>query len=59
MGLWAHGKTEGDNHGIIGPYSFKSQPGQNVTVNDDCYQTMIMNCFLSEIEARDFNKFWC
>lgn len=46
---------------VYGPVesSFKSQPGQNGTVNGDCYQTMIMNCLLYEIEARDFNKFWC
>jgi len=43
-GLWAGG--------IIGPYFFKTEAGQNVTVNGDRYCAMITDYLLSEIEAR-------
>jgi len=46
-GLWA---SE-----IIGPYFFKNEAGQNVTVNDARYHAMIADYLLSAIEACDLD----
>lgn len=44
--------------GIVGPYFFKNEAGQNVTVNGDRYRTMITDYLLPEIEARGLNELW-
>lgn len=49
-GLWAGG--------IIGPYFFKNEAGQNVTVNGARYRTMITDYLLPEIEARNLRDTW-
>ncbi|KAL4152933.1 hypothetical protein QTP88_000766 [Uroleucon formosanum] len=46
-GLWAGG--------IIGPYFFKNEAGQNVTVNGARYRAMITDYLLPEIEVRNLN----
>lgn len=47
-GLWAG----------IGPYFFKNEAGQNVTVNGACYRTMLTELLLPEIKARNLNDIW-
>lgn len=49
-GLWAGG--------IIGPYFFKNEAGQNVTVNGARYRAMITDYLLPEIEVRNLNDVW-
>lgn len=49
-GLWAGG--------IIGPYFFKNDAGENVTVNGDRYRAMITDYLMPEIEARDLGDIW-
>jgi len=46
-GLWAGG--------IIGPYFFKNEASQNVTVNGTRYHAMTTDYLLPEIEARDLD----
>ena len=49
-GLWAGG--------IIGPFFFKNDQNQNVTVNGQRYRAMITDFLLPEIEARGLNDIW-
>ncbi len=44
--------------GIIGPYFFKNDAGENVTVNGDRYRAMITDYLMPEIEARDLGDIW-
>ncbi|XP_069963847.1 uncharacterized protein [Bactrocera oleae] len=44
--------------GIIRPYIFKNDVGENVTVNDHRYRVMITDYLMSEIEARDHGCIW-
>ncbi|GFW11628.1 putative transposable element [Trichonephila clavipes] len=48
--LWAGGN--------IGPYFFKNDEGQNVTVNGDRYSTMITNFFIPELNNHDVQELW-
>ena len=42
--------------GIIGPYFFKNDGGQNVTVNGDRYRAMITNFFIPELNNHDVQE---
>ncbi|GFU61085.1 uncharacterized protein TNCV_4437131 [Trichonephila clavipes] len=44
--------------GIIGPYFFKNDEGQNVTVNGDRYRDMITNFFIPELNNHDVQELW-
>jgi len=44
--------------GIIGPYFFKNEAGQNVTVNGARYRAMITEYLLPEIESRNLDDIW-
>ena len=44
--------------GIIGPYFFKNDDGQNVTVNGDRYRAMITNIFIPELNNHDVQELW-
>ena len=44
--------------GIIGPYFFKNDDGQNVTVNGDRYRAMITNFFIPELNNHDVQELW-
>ncbi|GFV23618.1 putative transposable element, partial [Trichonephila clavipes] len=44
--------------GIIGPYFFKNDEGQNVTVNGDRYRAMIANLFIPELNNHDVQELW-
>ncbi|GFV95047.1 putative transposable element [Trichonephila clavipes] len=44
--------------GIIGPYFFKHDEGQNVTVNVDRYRAMITNFFIPELNNHDVQELW-
>ncbi|GFS80396.1 uncharacterized protein TNCV_3448231 [Trichonephila clavipes] len=44
--------------GIIGPYFFKNDEGQNVAVNDDRYRAMITNFFIPELNNHDVQELW-
>ncbi|GFX73445.1 uncharacterized protein TNCV_3402561 [Trichonephila clavipes] len=44
--------------GIIGPYFFKNDEGQNVTVNGDRYTAMITNFFIPELNNHDVQELW-
>ncbi|GFW04020.1 transposable element Tc3 transposase [Trichonephila clavipes] len=44
--------------GIIGPYFFKNDKGQNVTVNGDRYRAMITNFFIPELNNHDVQELW-
>lgn len=44
--------------GIIGPYFFKNDGGQNVTVNGDRYRAMITNFFIPELNNHDVQEMW-
>ncbi|GFS81932.1 putative DD41D transposase [Trichonephila clavipes] len=44
--------------GIIGPYFFKNDEGQNVTVNGDRYRDMITNFFIPELNNNDVHELW-
>ncbi|GFV42157.1 histone-lysine N-methyltransferase SETMAR [Trichonephila clavipes] len=44
--------------GIIGPYFFKNDEGDNVTVNGDRYRAMITNFFIPELNNHDVQKLW-
>ncbi|GFV04660.1 putative DD41D transposase [Trichonephila clavipes] len=44
--------------GIIGPYFFKKDEGQNVTVNEDRYRAMITNFFIPELNNHDVQELW-
>jgi len=48
--LWADG--------IIGPYFFKNDAGQNVTVNGDRYRAMINDFFIPELDHLDVGELW-
>lgn len=49
-GLWAGG--------IIGPYFFKNEEGQRVTVNGNRYRTMINEFLLPNLEDMDMDEMW-
>ncbi|GFY17760.1 uncharacterized protein TNCV_1074951 [Trichonephila clavipes] len=44
--------------GIIDPYFFKNDEGQNVTVNGDRYRAMITNFFIPELNNHDVQELW-
>ncbi|KAK9877340.1 hypothetical protein WA026_017734 [Henosepilachna vigintioctopunctata] len=44
--------------GVIGPYFFKNDDGQNVTVNGDRYRVMITNFFIPELNNHDVQELW-
>ncbi|GFW42385.1 uncharacterized protein TNCV_239821 [Trichonephila clavipes] len=44
--------------GIIGPYFFKNDEGDNVTVNGDRYRAMIINFFIPELNNHDVQEQW-
>ncbi|GFX54562.1 transposable element Tcb1 transposase [Trichonephila clavipes] len=44
--------------GIIGPYFFKNDEGDNVTVNGDRYRAMITNFFIPELNNHDVQELW-
>jgi len=44
--------------GIIGPYLFKNDAGQNVTVNGERYRHMIKNFFIPELHHVDVGQLW-
>ncbi|GFU33174.1 putative DD41D transposase [Trichonephila clavipes] len=44
--------------GIIGPYFFKNDEGNNVTVNGDRYRAMITNFFIPELNNHDVQELW-
>ncbi|GFT55523.1 putative DD41D transposase [Trichonephila clavipes] len=44
--------------GIIGPYFFKNDEGQNVTVSGDRYRAMITNFFIPELNNHDVQELW-
>ncbi|GFW89174.1 putative DD41D transposase [Trichonephila clavipes] len=44
--------------GIIGPYFFKNDEGQHVTVNGDRYRAMITNFFTPELNNHDVQELW-
>ncbi|GFS60302.1 transposable element Tc1 transposase [Trichonephila clavipes] len=44
--------------GIIGPYFFKNDEGNNVTVNGDRYRAMITNFFIPELNNHNIQKLW-
>ncbi|GFW00785.1 putative DD41D transposase [Trichonephila clavipes] len=44
--------------GIIGPYFFKNDECQNVTVNGDRYRAMITNFFIPELNNHDVQELW-
>ena len=44
--------------GIIGPYFFKNDDSQNVTVNGDRYRAMITNFFIPELNNHDVQELW-
>ncbi|GFY24640.1 putative transposable element [Trichonephila clavipes] len=44
--------------GIIGPYFFKNDEGDNVTVNGDWYRAMITNFFIPELNNHDVHELW-
>lgn len=48
--LWAEG--------IIGPYFFKNEAGNNVTVNGERYRAMINDFFVPELEDVDVDDLW-
>ncbi|XP_069962790.1 mucin-17-like [Bactrocera oleae] len=45
--------------GLIGPYSFENDTGENVNVNGDRYRDMITDYWMPDIEARDLGEMWC
>ncbi|XP_072383871.1 uncharacterized protein [Diabrotica undecimpunctata] len=49
-GLWAGG--------IVSPYFFKTEAGQNVTVNGNRYRAMITDYLVPEIVARGLGDIW-
>lgn len=44
--------------GIIGPYFFKNDAGQNVTVNGDRYRAMITDFFVPQLNNHDVQELW-
>ncbi|GFU81135.1 uncharacterized protein TNCV_1117871 [Trichonephila clavipes] len=44
--------------GIFGPYFFKNDEGDNVTVNGDRYRAMITNFFIPELNNHDVQELW-
>ena len=44
--------------GIIGPYFFKNDAGQNVTVNSDRYRAMITDFFIPQLNNHDIQELW-
>ncbi|XP_074036992.1 uncharacterized protein isoform X2 [Leptinotarsa decemlineata] len=44
--------------GIIGPYFFKDAVGRNVTVNGDCYRSMLTNFLLPKMEELNLVDMW-
>ncbi|GFV76871.1 putative DD41D transposase [Trichonephila clavipes] len=44
--------------GIIGPYFFKNDESDNVTVNGDRYRAMITNFFIPELNNHDVQELW-
>ncbi|GFU50241.1 putative DD41D transposase [Trichonephila clavipes] len=44
--------------GIIAPYFFKNDEGNNVTVNGDRYRAMITNFFIPELNNQDVQELW-
>ncbi|GFW92371.1 uncharacterized protein TNCV_4920001 [Trichonephila clavipes] len=44
--------------GIIGPYFFKNDEGNNVTVNGVRYRAMITNFFIPELSNHDVQELW-
>lgn len=44
--------------GIIGPYFFKNDAGQNVTVNGDRYRAMITDFFVHQLNNHDVQELW-
>jgi len=44
--------------GFVGPYFFKNDDGQNVTVNGDRYRAMITNFLISELNSHDFQELY-
>ncbi|XP_069964574.1 uncharacterized protein [Bactrocera oleae] len=44
--------------GIIGPYFFKNDDGQNITVNGALYRAMITDFFIPELNPCDLGDIW-
>ncbi|GFW81989.1 putative DD41D transposase [Trichonephila clavipes] len=44
--------------GIIGPYFFKNDEGQNVKINGNRYRAMITNFFIPELNNYDAQELW-
>ncbi|KZC12688.1 hypothetical protein WN55_04156 [Dufourea novaeangliae] len=44
--------------GIIGPYFFKNEAGGRVTVNGDCYRTMINDFLFENMDDIDPDEMW-
>ena len=49
-GLWAGG--------VIGPYFFRDDEGQHVTVNENRYRSMIIEYFWPQMDDMDLEDMW-
>ena len=46
------------SRGIIGSFVFENEQGEAVTVNGDCYSTMLNEFLFTKIEEEDIGNIW-
>ena len=46
------------SRGIIGPFFFENEQGENVTVNGDRYRAMLNEFLFTKIEEEDIGNIW-